>query len=206
MRRGTFATAVLGCALLAACASFTLTGQEDARSDAWADAAPAPTSDAATPAPDASEDGSDGGDPPPDAGVAADADADAEDEGAAIVDCTNERCKQTVIICPPGRDCVVRCSGNASCGQVQCPTGHACRIECLTGSTCGGLSVIAGMTNAARVCVRCIGQGSCGRFTCDVRRGDGTDAPCSLDCADGACGPGVDDCAASQCAREACAF
>ena len=203
MRRGTFSAAVLGSALLAACASFTATGQEDARSGARADAAPMP----AVPIPaleeDASAGGSDGGDLPPDAEAIA---ADAEDDGPAIVDCTNERCRQTVIVCPPGRDCVVRCSGNASCGQVQCPTGHACRIECLTGSTCGGLSVIAGMTNAARVCVRCIGQGSCGMFSCNLRRGDGTDAPCLLDCTDGGCDLGVDNCAASQCAREACAF
>ena len=198
MSRGAIAT-VLGSALLAACASFTVTGgEDDAPSGAWVGGATPALEGADSSAGTLSED--DGGDARPDSST----DAAVDEAGPALVDCTNERCKQTIIVCPEGRDCIVSCSGNDSCGHVMCPTGHACRIECMTGSTCGSLNVLAGMTNAARVCVRCIGQGSCGFLACDVRRTDGTDAPCSLDCADGACGPGVDRCDVARCAREAC--
>lgn len=143
--------------------------------DAGADASSVPDATLPRPGDEAGADGSaadgapSGDASPPDAEAGADAatgpcplvcNGGCSPTGACRIDCP--ACTKPVV-CPPGRDCIVTCTGNGACGTgVTCAPGRACRVECGTNKSCENMSLDC---TGAFCSLRCLANQSCNSAT-----------------------------------------
>jgi hypothetical protein len=105
--------------------------------------------------------------------------------GSCLRQCDmTDECKAVTTTCPAGFDCIVECTGNASCSGgaiVQCPAGHACTVKCNGNDACKGSNVE----------IRCSADGPCKLecgapgTACDGAKLVCGDNACSASCATG---------------------
>jgi len=65
---------------------------------------------------------------------------------ACTIDCSNNgSCSGDALVCPPGWDCTVLCTGNDSCGDatIAC-SDWACQVSCAGNNGCAGAAVTCG--------------------------------------------------------------
>lgn len=86
-----------------------------------------------------------------------------------------EECKDSMIDCPEGFDCIVECSGHSSCRgntAIQCPSDQSCTVQCIGQDSC-----------KVNTKVQC-GKGPC-QIECSNVTGSCDGA--TLECGDNAC-------------------
>jgi len=90
-----------------------------------------------------------------------------------IVDCSvNPTACQTMITCPAGYQCDVRCNTDMSCrAGVQCANNESCTVTCSGAGSCRGVACSNGACD-----VQCTGTNSCSRVNC------GNSCKCDIAC------------------------
>jgi hypothetical protein len=77
---------------------------------------------------------------------------------------------------PRGNECLILCTTNDRCGDIECPAGWACQILCQGSQACGDITCEDGPCE-----VQCVGANAC--ETIDCRRA----CACDVLCDDQAC-------------------
>ena len=95
--------------------------------------------------------------------------------------CVERECPRECSSCNGSRTCVINCSANRPCGDVQCPPGFECSVRCNNAGACGDIDC----AQADGCEVDCSGPVSCGAIRCGEQA-------CTIECSGTASCPAID--------------